>query len=353
MGDLFRFENNEKIIDYNKNAVLQIIDSASRIFNLIRKTEENYVVKLDGSDQDLLIRVRDYYIYGEGRNKSWSRNVVDLLETELGLNNRNEYIYREKIAYYGRDSLIEEKYFFKFNDTFVRYLYGEIILKYFDNQLDDKIAKLKNNNDWRYYQLLFNNLVGGRQLSNIEKFKIIQKIFREKQGLNVSLVGEEDICRNIRYYARLANANATTSLDERLIWIEKCDCVPQSLDVLNNAMQEKDNSSSSEYHDKIKACIIELLIDEEMYETNTYLSKNNLVKCEAQFLLEHGIRNNSTEAEWIRKEYFSHIVKNTLKDCIFYLDGVSVKIMSVQCKSNNYVYYLLVKQEQNGNTEID
>ena len=347
LEDLFRFENNEKRIDYNKNAVLQIIDFTSRIFNLIRKTEENYVVKLNGSYQDLLVKVREYYIYGEGRNKSWSRNVVDLLETELGLKSRNECINREKTVYYGRDSLIEEKYYFKFNDTFVRYLYGEMILKYFDNQVADKVAKLKNDKDWRDYQLSFNNLVGGRHLTNMEEYKIIQKIFREEKGLNVSIVSEEDINNNIQYYAKLANENAITLLDERLIWIERSDCVPQSLDVLNNAMQEKDNSSSSEYHDKIKACIIELLIDEEMYETNTYLSKNNLVKCEAQFLLEHGIRNNSTEAEWIRKEYFSHIVKNTLKDCIFYLDGVSVKIMSVQCKSNNYVYYLLVKQEQN------
>ena len=54
VGDLFRFEDNDKKIEYNKNAVLQIIDSASRIFNLIRKTEKNYVVKLDENGQDLL-----------------------------------------------------------------------------------------------------------------------------------------------------------------------------------------------------------------------------------------------------------------------------------------------------------
>lgn len=346
LEDLFRFENNEKIIDYNKNAVLQIIDFASRIFNLIRKTEENYVVKLNGSYQDLLVKVREYYIYGEGRNKSWSRNVVDLLETELGLKSRNECINIEKTVYYGRDSLIEEKYYFKFNDTFVRYLYGEMILKYFDNQVADKVAKLKNDKDWRDYQLSFNNLVGGRHLTNMEEYKIIQKIFREEKGLNVSIVSEEDINNNIQYYAKLANANATTSLDERLIWIEKCDCVPQSLDELNNSMQVKDNSSSSEYHDEIKARIIELLIDEETYEANIFPSENK-VKCEAHFLLEHGIRNDSTETEWIRKEYFSHVVKNTLKDCVFSLDDVSVNIRSVQCKSNNKTYYLLVKQEQN------
>ena len=222
---------------------------------MIRKTEENYVVKLNGSYQDLLVKVREYYICGEGSNKSWSRNVVDLLETELVLKSRNECINREKTVYYGRDSLIEEKYYFKFNDT-VRYLYGEMILKYFDNQVADKVAKLKNDKDWRDYQLSFNNLVGGRHLTNMEEYKIIQKIFREEKGLNVSIVSEEDINNNIQYYAKLANANATTSLDERLIWIERSDCVPQSLDVLNNAMQEKDNSSSSEYHDKIKACII-------------------------------------------------------------------------------------------------
>ena len=348
VGDLFRFEDDDKKIECNKNAIMQIIDSASRIFNLIRKTEGNYVVKLNGHDQDLLIRVREYYIYGEGRNKSWSRNVVDLLETEWGLNSRNECINREKTAYYGRDSLIEEKYFFKFNDTFARHLYGETIREYFGNQLDDIIAKLKNTNNWRYYQLSFNNLVGGRQLSNIEEFEIIQKIFREKIGLNVSLVGEEDICRNIRYYDALANANPITSLDEQLIWIEKCDCIPQPLDVLSSSKQMEDNSSSSEYYDKMKANIIGLLIDDEMYKANTYPSKNNIFKCEARFLSEHGIKNDSDKAEWIRNNYCSHVVKNTLKDCVFSLDGISVKIMSVQCKSNNDVYYLLVKQEQNG-----
>ncbi|MBR0287609.1 MAG: DEAD/DEAH box helicase family protein, partial [Selenomonadaceae bacterium] len=191
VGDLFRFENNDKITDYNKNAVLQIIDSASRIFNLIRKTEENYVVELNRSDQDSLTKVREYYIYGEGRNKSWSRNVVDLLETKLGLENRNECINIEKTAYYGRDSLIEEKYYFKFNDTFTRYLYGEMIPKYFDNKIADIISKLKNSYNWRYYQLPFNNLVGKRQLSNIEEFEIIQKIFRKKEGLDISM-NEED-----------------------------------------------------------------------------------------------------------------------------------------------------------------
>ena len=352
VGDLFRFEDNDKKIEYNKNAVLQIIDSASRIFNLIRKTEKNYVVKLDENGQDLLIKVREYYIYGEGRNMSWSRSIVDLLETELGLNDRNKCIYREKIAYYGKDSLIEEKYFFKFNDTFARYLYGEMILKYFYNQVADKIAKLKNNNDWRYYQLSFNNLVGGRQLTNMEEYEIIQKMFREKMGLNISIVSEEDICRNIQYYDRLANANATTSLDERLIWMEKSDCVPQSLDELNNSVQLEDTSSFSEYHDKIRADIIKLVIDEETYKSNTYPSKNNIVKCEEKFLLEYGIKNDGIEAEWIRKKYFSHFGKNTLKNCIFSLDGVSVEIRSVQCKSNNKTYYILVKREQN-ETEID
>ena len=351
LEDLFRFENNEKRIDYNKNAVLQIIDFASRIFNLIRKTEENYVVKLNGSYQDLLVKVREYYIYGEGRNKPWSRNVVDLLETELGLKSRNECINREKTVYYGRDSLIEEKYYFKFNDTFVRYLYGEMILKYFDNQVADKVAKLKNDKDWRDYQLSFNNLVGGRHLTNMEEYKIIQKIFREEKGLNVSIVSEEDINNNIQYYAKLANENAITLLDERLIWIERSDCVPQSLDKLNNSMQVKDNSSSSEYHDEIKARIIELLIDEETYEANIFPSENK-VKCEAHFLLEHGIVNDGIESEWIRSKYFSRVVKNTLKDCAFSLDGVPVNIRSVQCKSNNKTYYLLVKQEQN-ETEID
>lgn len=110
----------------------------------------------------------------------------------------------------------------------------------------------------------------------------------------------------------------------------------------------EDNSSSSEYYDKMKANIIGLLIDDEMYKANTYPSKNNIFKCEARFLSEHGIKNDSDKAEWIRNNYCSHVVKNTLKDCVFSLDGISVKIMSVQCKSNNDVYYLLVKQEQNG-----
>ena len=352
VGDLFRFEDNDKRIDYNKNAVLQIIDSSSRIFNLIRKTEENYVVKLDRSEQDLLIKVREYYIYGEGRNKSWSRSVVDLLETELGLKNRNKCINREKAVYYDSDSLIEEKYYFKFNDTFIRYLYGEMILKYFDNQVADVIEEFKSSVNWRYHQLSFNNLVGGRQLSNIEKIDIMQKIFGKSRPINIGVFYEEDINKIIRYYDTLANSGAITSLDERLIWIEKSDCVLQPLEVLNDSMQVEDNSSSSEYHDEIKKRIIELLIDEETYEANTF-SYDDKVKCEAHFLLEHGIRNDSAESEWIRSKYFSNVVKNTLKDCVFYLDSVSVKIMSVQSKSNNKTYYLLVRQEQNENTEID
>ena len=92
---MFRISD-DKTYDYNVNAVIQLIDSTNCIFRLIRNEDKNYVVKLNTDDMDRLIKVRNYYANGDGQYNFWSRSIIDLVETEFGLDERRTNINHEK-----------------------------------------------------------------------------------------------------------------------------------------------------------------------------------------------------------------------------------------------------------------
>lgn len=331
--------SDDMVIEYNKNAILKLIDSSNCIFNLIRKSDANYILRINEHDQNLLIKVRDYYVSGEGQNKSWSRSVVDLIETKFGFDDRKKFI-REEVSWdFERASIIEDKYSFKFNDDFIHYLYSTLIPNYFNSLINMRIGKIKNVESWRYYKMNFDSRATSKDSSPIEILRVIKEVMRFDNAIDIS---KEEYYNNLMfYYLRLLDITVTGSLDEQLSWIEKCNYISIPVTEL---ICSRVNDNNSSYEDSIQEDIIKKIISEQVYKEHTEEYRNNIVKSTDDFLIDYGIKRNSAEEKWIRENYCKNVGKSTLKDFEFHLDGTLVRVQAVQSKRNNCTYYLLVRE---------
>ena len=342
-------EEKDKLWTYNENVVIQMIDSASRAFKLIKNEDKNYTVKLNDTEQDRLIKVRDYYVHGEGKSKSWSRNIVDLIETELGLDDRRDAIEEEKrIGFSERHSEIEEKYSFKFNDDFLHYLYAEIIPKYFDKLISERVDRFKRREDWKYFALKFNTKAGLQELSPIEELRIIQDIISQYDPIDITR--EEHYVTLKDYYFSMADAyDIINTLTEQLSWVEKCTEV-KSISTINQDNSDTEFQINIRQADNFDDMMLEKLrdriISEQQFEENAVKQeyKNGIKKFEMSFLRTYGIKNDSEEAEWLSKNFCRNVGAKKLKDMTIKFDSICVTIISVQSKRDNATYYLLVKK---------
>lgn len=335
----FRLSDDNMVIEYNKNAIVKLIDSSNCLFNLIRKSDANYILRINERDQNLLVKVREYYVFGEGKNKSWSRSVIDLIETKFGFDDRIKSI-REEISWdFARKSIIEDKYSFKFNDNFIRYLYSTLIPNYFNGLISIRIEKITNVESWRYYKMNFDSRATSKDLSPIEILRIIKEVVSFDNAIDISK--EEYYNGLISCYFRLLDINVTDSLGEQLSWIEKYNYSPIPVTELI-CFRVNDNNFS--YEDSIKKDVVKKIINEQTYKERTEEYKNNIVKSTDDFLIDYGIKRNSAEEKWIRENYCKNVVKSTLKDFEFYLEGTLIRVQAVQSKRDNGTYYLLVKE---------
>ena len=299
---MFKRSDNE-VYNYNVNAIIQLIDSANYIFRLIRNVDKNYVVKLNSDDMDRLIKVRKYYAEDEGSNKFWSRSVVDLVETEMGLYDRESNINAEKrTASIELAQEIEEKYSFKFDDTFLHYLYAEMIPSY----------DVLNETDYAI------------DIAREEKYNAMRE----------------------RYKILANTSNIINSLDEQIRWIEKV----SGYKFLSENIVSHDNTESEEKNkqsdDELKQKIVEKIISEEIFEKERIGKEyaKGIIKFPEEFLEDKGIENDSDEADWISKNCCGNVGSKQLKNQSFEFEGHSITIRSVQSKSNE-TYYLLVDKE--------
>lgn len=137
----FKFTKNpSKPYAYNDYAIYKMISSAQTLLKLIKKSEQNYTVKLPNEDTSRLFAVRKHYIKGEGYNKAWSRAVVDLLETDEGMFDRKKEVFRvSKFTIPAECEKIARDYEIKLNDDFEHFFCEILIPTYFNKKSSKKL----------------------------------------------------------------------------------------------------------------------------------------------------------------------------------------------------------------------
>ena len=176
-------------------------------------------------------KIYNYYM-NKGHGVLWSRNIVDILTTAADIKQRADWTKEdENLNEYGN------RYVFRFDDNFAKYVFEKIIPKSFDDVIKEKIqstlSRLKNyelnNYNW-YKQQNYSN----KSLSPYEDFQILAN-FVQRYDWNIPTEREEKLHRKKEYYHKLATAGLRTDLNfedmllnEQMKWLEKsiADCQP-------------------------------------------------------------------------------------------------------------------------------
>ena len=292
---------------------------------------------------DRLIRVRNYYANGDGQYNFWSRSIIDLVETEFGLDERRTNINHEKnMSKHDLVQRIEEKYSFKFDDTFYHHLYGIMIPNHFDNLILQRIENIKNADNWRYYELEFDKRINGQSMSHFDELKVIQSILIYTEAIDISR--EENCNQIINYYQELSNTNTIkNSLDEQVRWLEKFNGYKSISEDENTTFED-----SISHEESIKQNIIDKIITEKEYQENKVTNDNGEYankrdRFEPDFITQKGIKNDSKEAEWLNTNYCGRAGAKNLKGKKFTIEDDLLEVRSVEMRGNHDTYYLLVK----------
>ena len=185
---------------------------------------------------------------------------------------------------------IEEKYSFKFDDTFYYHLYGIMIPNYFDNSISQRIEDIINADDWRYYKSKFDNTTDGKSMSHIDKLKVIQNILIDTKAIDISK--EENYSKLINSYRKLSDTNTIkNSLDEQVRWLEKFNGYKSISEDENTTVED-----SISHEESIKQNIINKIITEKEYQENKVTNDNGEYankrdRFEPDFITKKGIKN--------------------------------------------------------------
>lgn len=284
--------NSEQPYAYNQNAVYQLISSATELLKLIKHTEPNYVANLADEDKDRLYTVRKYYIEGDGRNKTWSRRVIDLIETDEGILERKKAVYNASRFTTPEEHMkIVQDYEIKFNEDFWHFLCHSLIPRYFNNKIENTINSLKG-----FAGIQFDRKTYG-VIEPIKKLQILKEILQNTLPFDISR--EESFNKSIIYYKNLTDdSEIFTSSEMMMTWIEK-----NSLNDISKF--GKLNTNLNYVDENTPFQIFSISVEEFNKHTETYEDGKKLKCISNDFLQKYGIEKDSEKHRYTSQTYFN------------------------------------------------
>ena len=167
----------------------------------------------------------------------------------------------------------------------------------------------------------------------------------------IDIAREEQFVTIMDYYLSMAQIdNCTSALNEQLSWIEKNISAVKPLSEIHsntsNIKSQMHTAGDDNDDDIIKEKIRSKIISKQQFDENSAPQSyaNRIIKFESHFLTSYGIKNNSPEADWLSKNYCLNANPKKLKDMPIEFESFQCTIESVQSRSDNATYYLLVKK---------
>ena len=299
-SDIFYFTHKENFSDYNfsdynKCAVYFLVDRILNILNFIKNYQPNFYIEFVSSKLEALkSKVYDFYKNTDSKYKSWSKNIIDILESRNGDKLRNEY--KQKAL---EDKLPEhlEVYDYVLQDSFIRYIFSVLIPQYYDRQAENylnQFIQMLSNSEKNSY----NTLVGYTEKKLSQKLSIYEKItllFKNTenpmiQNFNPTVI--KDIEKKSGKYRKYFEETPKDFLQIILQWIEKFDIEPINID------------DKFEIVEDIGQLIISKAVRSENLKEYFRGKTGNELSVDETFLKEHGILKGSPEEIKVAEEYF-------------------------------------------------
>ena len=341
---LFRYSDDTKIFsEYNDCTISQLINLIAFWVRIVKQNEPDYQIKLSAEMDALREKIWLHYKDDDcgSWNKSFSRSVVDLLESDSGAQTRQRYI-EEDI----KCGVPENRYSYTTDDTFTKFIFSELIPSAISKDVQDCydtcLRTLEPNE-----QRIFNTLVDREEnrrndkLSVVGKLQIIQSRFPKKyvQSYIDEIISLEN---KIQYYKRLADESQLTDLlAAQLQWIEKFDCYnPLAIDT---PLQHIESHSDLEDFIKTHAVSISDISANQRGKSGKSL--------DALFLKAHGVAKDSDLENKLSKNFFdgksfTDLLKDRDNPPYVTVENIQYDLKSFTTNTNDHkTYYLFVHHD--------
>lgn len=343
----FYTDNPNTFCSYNPCAIYQLVESMNRIMNLLNNHEIPFNHDSCSADH---IKLYNYYkLNPDGREKTWSRNIVDLLESYEG--ERWRASEREKDMIGGEFS---DRYDYHFHDSFTRFIFSDMIPHYYWSKIENIAkkevnSKLSTLNDFQKNRfkifLQHNTNAALGELSYYETLKNLS-IFIETThcGLSINLSLLNEYAEKASASKKFAERIAHSSIEEQLFWIEKPDAATISLDSLSTGT--KDAQTLKEHENWIQ----EHALSKQDIESHRLKKENgsSAKYFECKFLEAYGVPKDSDSDFHLAQDVFH---KNKLTECLHQtvtLNGCDYALESYTANTQKHpVFYLFVIAEKN------
>lgn len=352
--ELFYFtEDPETFSDFNPCAIYQLIDQITRTLRIIRKTDENFFIKVN--DNLNILKEKIYHSYMnippdtpeiKHIRESWEKSIIDLLETPVHHETIESYIKTDM-----EKGIDPTPYYSTLNDTFTKFLFSDMIPEYLfsiiENRYSNYLERL-NSANLNYHNGMVKRKLGeepnkskSSYYSQIiylyNKCKILKELFPDEyQDLSIDFV--KDYAEKIKHYEDLADDdNFTSFLDEQLRWIEKYpnDLSTETIEVIDSDQPINEFIKSH----AITTKDLENNIRKKSDGTNANYINGN-------FLNQYGILKDSDKAKELSTTYFND---SELSKCInkkITIENITYTLTSKNSNEQNHkTYYLFIKPE--------
>lgn len=336
---LKRYEPSSR--NFNSCAVYHLINRMNTMLAIIRNEEADFCVKFSSSEDEAQKgSIYEFYKTGEGQTESWSRSIVDLLESATENIKRKKYI-EEDIDNGEEDFTRHES---KLTDTFICYLYRELIPLHYESAIQEKynfyISQLSEREYNRYNHGISSSEKDRGNLSVLEKVKVLKNKFDlASRGIlvDVNLIGR--LSERANYYRNLADSfYSGSSLDEQLRWIEK-----NFNDLQDTKIEVTPIIESSVQDETLEMYIFNHHVtadDVDQAKHGKYLDKN--------FLSDKGIKKDSSLANELSAKYFKDRPLTEILKKEWDIEGSCYTMESFADNTNQHTtYYCFVRKDKN------
>ena len=352
--ELFYFtENPETFSNYNPCAIYQLIDQMTRTLRIIRKTDEDFFIKVN--DNLNILKENIYFSYMNVHTdtaeikfirKSWDRSIIELFETLTHHETIEDYIKTDM-----KNGIDPTPYHRILNDTFTKFLFSDIIPQHFfsiiKHTYQNHIEKLDLSN-LNYYNGIVKRKLGEEPTNSnsnyytqatylYHKCKFLKDLFTDEyQDWSIDFIA--DYAEKIKHYEDLADDNKFTSfLDEQLRWIEK---FPDDLSTETTKAIDSDQSINEfiQSHAITTKELKNNTLKKSDGTTSNYIKEN--------FLKEHGILKGSDKANELSRTHFNDCELSKYINQKISIENISYTLISKNDNTSSHkTYYLFIKSE--------
>ena len=349
-------DDNEIAVSYNRCAIYHLLDQISYLLSFIRRTEPEYVISLSDNLELKKEQLYRYYLDKSGGwDCIWSRTFIDLFESPIKRQHREQYI-----RYDMENRLDFHRYDYTVDATFTKHWFREILTGNLFYFVQDKYNAFLNRLDKVADRNYFDAMVkihcypksadesdlpySERTLLLYKQTLLLKRLFPDT-FIDISPNFIKDYADKIAHYEGLFDDSPDHSfIDEQLSWLELDSSRLSSGDLPLENNSDTLLAITSPNIEDMEAFIVNHAVSET--ELHQYITGKNEKYVLQSFLKLKGILKDSAESKMISDTYFNgqpiteHVNKFTRT-----IDGSEYTLISRNSNASGHKTYYLFLQK--------